>query len=416
MNFVTNPTLDQEDVHINGGFDSQSISTSHGDQNDSIHNKEDPPKYFLITLVGAKELILKGPINILLVSLPISILCWIFSGPQYVTFIFGILALAPLAERLGFVTEQLALYTNPTIGGLLNATFGNATELIISIAALINGYYRLIQLSLLGSILSNLLLVMGMSFFFGGLKYPTQKFGKLAGQLNSSMLMMSTMSLMFPAVLDLANQDNPTSELDFSRFVSLILLVMYGANIYFQLNNAHVVESLTSGEQTVEEEEEEEKIIGMNESIFWLVVITFAISILSSAVVATIENATNQAKISKVFVSTIVLPIVGNAAEHASAIMFARKNKLDVSIGIAIGSSTQIALFVIPLLVLLGWATNRPMSLYFHAYSTCTILLATILITFAIQGGRSNWLVGLLLIGAYLIVSAGFWVHIDEQL
>jgi Ca2+:H+ antiporter len=165
-----------------------------------------------------------------------------------------------------------------------------------------------------------------------------------------------------------------------------------------------------------DEEEEEEDILGFRYSIFWLVVITIVISFLSDALVETIQVAAKQCKVPGVFLSTIVIPIVGNAAEHAGSIMFAMKNKLDLSLGVAVGSSTQVALMIVPLLVLLGWCMNKDMTLDFSAFEAITLFLSVIIVTFAISHGRSNWLVGALLIGAYLIISIGFWVHDDEKL
>ena len=152
-----------------------------------------------------------------------------------VTFAFSLLAIAPLAERLGFCTEQLALHTNSSIGGLLNATFGNATEVIVGITALSKGLYRVVQLSLLGSVLSNLLLVLGCAFFFGGLKFQTQSFGKITSQISAAILMLATMCLVFPAVLAQTNIATKVAEINFSRGVSVILLLTYGVFIYFQV-------------------------------------------------------------------------------------------------------------------------------------------------------------------------------------
>jgi Ca2+:H+ antiporter len=182
-----------------------------------------------------KTMAVTGPLNILLLLTPIAIISYYAEWPSTITFIFSLLALAPLAERLGFVTEQLALHTNETIGGLLNATFGNATELIVAITALKRGLYKLVQLSLLGSILSNMLLVLGCAFFFGGYKHKIQYFGTISSQMNASLLMLATMGILFPTILSNTNEESTLGELGFSRATSLILFLLYFAFLYFQV-------------------------------------------------------------------------------------------------------------------------------------------------------------------------------------
>lgn len=187
-------------------------------------------------LSGAKEVLLLGPLNLLLLCLPLSLVSDWIGWSELATFSLALLALAPVAERLGFVTEQLAIHTNETIGGLLNATFGNATELIVAITALNKGLFRLVQLSLLGSILSNLLLVLGCSFFFGGMWHKTQYFGKISSQVNSTLLMVGTAGVLLPTVLTLSKQETRVGELVFSRWASLLLFISYFAFLYFQVS------------------------------------------------------------------------------------------------------------------------------------------------------------------------------------
>ena len=360
--------------------------------------------------LGCKAMLFTGPLNILLFTVPFAFISYVSKWPDPVTFSLSLLAIAPFAERLGFVTEQLALHTNQTIGGLLNATFGNATELIVSLAALSKGLFRVVQLSLLGSILSNLLLVLGSAFFFGGLKHKTQRFGKISSQINSTLLMLSCMGLMFPTLLSNSSEETILNEVEFSRAISVILLLLYFAYLYFQLKthrtayeeddsaappkqkskgvsvksanskeseeeeevvrfrgNDKVGGGLSSGkadeksqakdteaaekqliprtdssdpEEEEEEEEEEEDILGFNYSIVWLAIITVFIAFLSEALVDSIQSTAK--KISGFFLAAIVLPIVGNAAEHASAVIFAMRGKLDLALGVAVGSSTQV--------------------------------------------------------------------------
>jgi Ca2+:H+ antiporter len=200
-----------------------------------LNDTHDMPKNKYVFSVGAREMIVGGPLNILLPCGIVGMISYYCNWNEGVTFAFSLLAIAPLAERLGFCTEQLALHTNDSIGGLLNATFGNATEVIVGITALTRGLYRVVQLSLLGSVLSNLLLVLGCAFFFGGLKFKTQSFGKISSQMSSSLLVLGTMSLIFPAILTYSGKESHTDELDFSRGVSLFMLITYGVFIYFQV-------------------------------------------------------------------------------------------------------------------------------------------------------------------------------------
>lgn len=178
-----------------------------------------------------------GPLNILLLCSPVSIIAYCADWPSSIIFIFSLLAMAPLAERLGFVTEQIALHTNDTIGGLINATFGNATELIVAITALKRGMYRLVQLSLLGSILSNMLLVLGLSFLFGGYYHKTQKFGTISSQMNSTLLMLATMGIILPTILSDTNEETKLGELGYSRATSVLLFCLYFGFLYFQVRS-----------------------------------------------------------------------------------------------------------------------------------------------------------------------------------
>jgi Ca2+:H+ antiporter len=198
--------------------------------------REEPETIQYSFIEGSKAVLLQGPLNILLVCIPLCLISNFLGWSEGITFTFALLALAPIAERLGFVTEQLAIHTNETIGGLLNATFGNATELIVAIAALNKGLFRLVQLSLLGSILSNMLLVLGMAFFCGGLRHRVQTFNKISSQVNSTLLMLSTAGVMLPTVLTLSGEESRMGELGFSRYASILLFVSYFAFLYFQVN------------------------------------------------------------------------------------------------------------------------------------------------------------------------------------
>ncbi|KAI9084464.1 hypothetical protein K1719_033452 [Acacia pycnantha] len=365
--------------------------------------------------------LIKAKINMLLPFGPLAILIHYLTGKHGWVFFFTLLGIAPLAERLGFATEQLAFFTGPTVGGLLNATFGNATEMIISIYALKNGMIRVVQQSLLGSILSNMLLVLGCAFFTGGIVHSekVQVFNKASAVVNSGLLLMAVMGIMFPAVLHFTHSEVHfgKSELSLSRFSSCIMLIAYASYLFFQLrsdqNNYSSLEE--GGDSNENSDEEEECELTKWEAIGWLAILTAWVSILSGYLVDAIQGASESWNMPVAFISVILLPIVGNAAEHASAIMFAMKDKLDITLGVAIGSSTQISMFVIPFCVVVGWCMGKPMDLNFQLFETATLFITVLVVAFMLQDGTSNYFKGLMLILCYLIVAASFFVHVDPK-
>ncbi|ONL98742.1 vacuolar cation/proton exchanger 2 isoform X1 [Zea mays] len=371
-------------------------------------------------LTSARFVIFQAKINVLLPFGPLAIVLHYLSGThQGWVFLFSLIGITPLAERLGYATEQLACYTGPTVGGLLNATFGNATEMIISIYALKNGMIRVVQQSLLGSILSNMLLVLGCAFFAGGLVHSDrdQVFNKASAVVNSGLLLMAVLGLMFPAVLHFTHSEAQygKSEVALSRFSSCIMLVAYASYLFFQLKSHRSMYSPIGDEEEATEEDEDEKEITQWEAICWLFMLTIWISILSGYLVDAIQGASESLNLPVAFISVILLPIVGNAAEHASAIMFAMKNKLDITLGVAIGSSTQISMFVIPFCVVIGWMMGREMDLNFQLFETATLFITVLVVAFMLQEGTSNYFKGLMLILCYLIVAASFFVHVDPD-
>ncbi|XP_060206061.1 vacuolar cation/proton exchanger 2-like [Lycium barbarum] len=364
--------------------------------------------------------IIKAKINVLLPFGPLAILLHYVTGKHAWVFFFSLLGITPLAERLGYATEQLAFYTGPTVGGLLNATFGNATEMIISLYALNNGMMRVVKQSLLGSILSNMLLVLGCAFFSGGIIHhqKVQVFNKATAIVNSGLLLMAVMGLLFPAVLHFTHTELHfgKSELALSRFSSCIMLIAYASYLFFQLKSQpDLYSSVSEEENNLEDLEEEAPEITQWEAIAWLAVLTIWISVLSGYLVDAIEGASDSLSMPMSFISVILLPIVGNAAEHASAIMFAMKDKLDITLGVAIGSSTQISMFVIPFCVVVGWFMGKPMDLNFQLFETATLFITVLVVAFMLQEGTSNYFKGLMLILCYLIVAASFFVHVDPS-
>ncbi|KAJ6727669.1 VACUOLAR CALCIUM ION TRANSPORTER [Salix koriyanagi] len=340
-----------------------------------------------------KTVVFSNKLNVLIPFGPLTILVHILTGHNGLVFLLSLLGIIPLAERLGYATEQLAMYTGPTVGGLLNATFGNATELIIAIYALRNGMIRVVQLSLLGSILSNMLLVLGCAFFCGGLVFyrKEQVFNKASATVNSGLLLMAVMGLLFPAVLHFTHTELKSR-----------------TDPYIPLSE----DESQHGEN--EDDNDEIPEIGKWESVIWLLIMTAWISILSEYLVNAIEGTSRAWNIPISFIGVILLPIVGNAAEHAGAIMFAMKDKLDISLGVAIGSSTQISMFGIPFCVVVGWIMGKPMDLNFQLFETATLFITVIVVAFFLQEGSSNYFKGLMLILCYIIVAASFFVHEDR--
>ncbi|KAF3326510.1 vacuolar cation/proton exchanger 2-like protein [Carex littledalei] len=373
-------------------------------------------------LMSIYVVLIKAKINVLLPFGPLAVILHYTTGKHGWVFFFSLIGIIPMAERLGYVTEQLASYTGPTVGGLLNATFGNATEMIISIYALKIGMIRVVQQSLLGSILSNMLLVLGCAFFAGGLSHPhkDQVFNKASAVVNSGLLLMAVMGLLFPAVLHFTHSEvhYGKSEVTLSRFSSCIMLFAYASYLFFQLKSHrslyNPIDSDVGGLGAEEEEQEEEAPeITQWEAVGWLFVLTIWISILSGYLVDAIQGASESVNMPIAFISVILLPIVGNAAEHASAIMFAMKDKLDITLGVAIGSSTQISMFVIPFCVVIGWMMGKQMDLNFQLFETATLFITVLVVAFMLQEGTANYFKGLMLILCYLIVAASFFVHVD---
>ncbi|KAK0391223.1 hypothetical protein NLU13_0724 [Sarocladium strictum] len=412
--------------------------------------------------------ILNSWINLLLVAAPVGIaLNYVSSVSRIVVFVVNFIAIIPLAAMLSFATEEIALRTGETLGGLLNATFGNAVELIVAIIALIDNKFRIVQTSLIGSILSNLLLVMGFCFFFGGLRREEQFFNKTVAQTSASLLALAAASVIVPTVFDEA-ANTPTKDVaKLSRGTSVILLLVYAAYLFFQLKTHSSVfseesqkvpakpwrrDSLGPGairgglampgafigtampDQTEnerlskmlmsppahgigeeEEDDEEEPQLHFVVAFLTLGISTAIIALCAEYMVNSIDAVTQQGGLSEEFVGLILLPIVGNAAEHATAVTVAIKDKMDLAIGVAVGSSMQVALFLIPLLVVIGWGMGKDeMNLSFDLFQVAVMFVAVLLVNYLIGDGKSHWLEGFLLICLYsIIATCAFWYPDD---
>jgi Ca2+:H+ antiporter len=323
-------------------------------------------------------------------------------------FIVSMLAIMPLAFLMGKATEEIALRTSQSIGGLLNATFGNAVEMIIAGLAIYSAYQnpelsetmiQIVQASLIGSILGNLLLVMGLSFVWGGIHYSKQKFSSEASQVNGSLLLLALVSMVIPEMY--SSSTSGTAILDLSHYTALLLLLVYFMQLLFQLKTHSEIYAAEAHHDEVSE-------MSYRDSIVLLVGSTIFVAFMAEILVGSISHAAEEYHIPTLFIGVILLPFFGNAAEHFTAVIVAGKDKMDLSVGIAIGSSIQIALFVTPLVVLMGWVLGVPMTLQFGSFETLVTFLAVLIANFIIQDGESNWLEGVMLLITYGIIAIAF--------
>ncbi|CAK7211836.1 hypothetical protein SCUCBS95973_001259 [Sporothrix curviconia] len=401
---------------------------------------------------------LNSYINLLLVAAPVGIALHFTSVDPIAIFVVNFIAIIPLAAMLSSATEEIALRTGETLGGLLNATFGNAVELIVAVMALIKNEVVIVQTSLIGSILSNLLLVMGMCFFFGGLRRQEQFFNTTVAQTAASLLAMAVAGVIVPTVFDAASITSTKDVAMLSRGTAIILLVVYAAYLFFQLKTHQAVFSeeskkvpakpfkhqmqkgavksamarsgnvakMTGIHESSEERQRQSELIqngpedeedeGEEPQLHFFVALgvlagsTVVIAFCAEFLVDSIDYVTTQGHISKEFLGLILLPIVGNAAEHATAVTVAVKDKMDLAIGVAVGSSMQVALFLIPLLVVIGWGMGLDdMSLSFDIFQVAVLFVSVLLVNYLIGDGKSHWLEGMLLMCLYCIIAVCSW-------
>ncbi|KAI8866469.1 calcium/proton exchanger [Ramicandelaber brevisporus] len=387
------------------------------------------PAFKIPLIPSIKATVFMSYVNVMLVFIPLGFASHYAHWGDVPTFIINFLAIIPLAKLLGFATEELALSLGEALGGLLNATFGNAVELIMAIIALSEGEITIVQTSLLGSILSNILLVAGFSFLLGGLfnvnkkrNFGIQTFDKTEAQTSAALMVLAILSMMVPSAIhtirptgDAAKIKEETDTLNkdvrnMSRGVSLVLIVVYVLFIYFQIfaskpgePTGHNVEA-----EGHEEEEEEEPSINFYFAIALLVIATALTALCAEYLIGSLNGLSTAWNLNKKFVGLILLPLVGNAAEHLTAITCAIKDKMGIVIGVAIGSSIQIALFVTPLSVIIGWAMGKPMTLDFGYPETIIMLISVLVLNFIILDGESHWLEGTMLLAAYVIIGISF--------
>jgi Ca2+:H+ antiporter len=348
------------------------------------------------------KLRIRPSLDWLLVLVPVSLIADFVLHNELLTFVTAAGAIIPLAGLIGRSTEQLAMHAGPRLGGLLNATFGNVAELIIAFFLILDDELEVVKASLTGSILGNLLLVLGLSFLLGGLRHSEQHFNSQAAGVHATSLALAVAGLLMPAmfVITTGTHDEVQREV-VSGVVAAVLMGLYVLALIFTLvTHEHLFRT---------PEEDEEPSWSKRRAIGMLVVATGLVALESELLVSSLDPALESLGLSKFFVGLIVVPIIGNAAEHSSAVLFALRNKIEISLEIAIGSSTQVALFVAPALVFVSLAVGHPMDFVFSAFEIAAVGVSTILIQFVVNDGRSNWLEGAQLVGAYAIMAISFF-------
>jgi Ca2+:H+ antiporter len=413
------------------------------------------PTYFQ----SFKATVRYSPLNILLLFIPVTwALYWTHQSPT-LTFVFSCLSIIPLAALLGLGTEQIALRTSQSVGGLLNATLGNIVEMIIAGIALKKCELEFVQSSLLGGLLSNLLLVLGCAFIVGGFKFHEQAFQPMVAQLNSSLLILAVISLIIPVAFHLHLEDKlaPGTELDvllrLSRASAVLLILIYIAYLFFQFyshnhlfvdshqtqdsnrssksiltrtstkssSNPHALHaggddaSSIASISTTESLFHETMRLNLPSALALLVAVTVLAYVTAECLVHSLDGLVrDHPGISKEWITLIIIPVISNAAEHATAVIVASKGKFDLAMSVAVGSCIQIALFVIPLLVLVAWGMDKPLMLLFDPLETVLLFFSVLAVKFIIEDGKSHWMSGLALICVYILIALAFWFYPDS--
>lgn len=346
---------------------------------------------------------LSAPLVLMLIFVPAVIVAQLVEADPVIRFAASALGVIPLAGLIGEATEALADKTGPRLGGLLNATLGNAAELIIALAALREGLLSLVLASITGSILGNLLLVLGVALLLGGIKNGVQTFDRAHAGLDATLLILSVIALGIPSLFNFAIEPNFTSVEGLSIGASIAMLVMYSLAVL------HSLTSRVSEDDPLAREAHPPSGWSVRRALVVLAVAVAFIVVLSEILVASVEPVTDALGLSEFFIGIILVPIVGNVAEHLVAVQVAVKNKMDLSLSIAVGSSLQVALFVAPLLVLLSLVVGNPLALEFNSFELAAVAAASIIAAFVSLDGESNWLEGAMLLVVYAILALAFY-------
>ncbi len=356
--------------------------------------------------MSAKNLLL----FLLLLFVPLSFAAHFLHWGDLIIFITAGLAILPLAAWMGTATEEIAVVAGPSLGGLLNATFGNATELIIALIALKAGLVSVVKASITGSIIGNLLLVMGLSMLLGGLRHKEQKFQPVVARMNSAAMNLAVIAILVPTAVDHTSTGIGEQTLqNLSLAVAVVLIIVYALTLLFSMKTHSYLYDVG-----VADTEDLETSHGKPNIWLWtgvLLVCTLLVALESELLVESLEVATSELGLTALFTGVILVPIIGNAAEHATAVTVALKNKMDLSLSVAVGSSMQIALFVAPVLVIAGCFFGQPMDLDFNPFELVAVAVSVLIANTISSDGESNWLEGTLLLATYAVLGFAFYFH-----
>lgn len=360
----------------------------------------------------------KVKLNVLLLAIPITLYAAYIKHDPVMTFLASMVAIMPLAFLMGQATEQIALRTSESVGGLLNATFGNAAEMIIAgmaIFAAAEAYgnndmaagddmVQIVQASLIGSILGNLLLVMGLAFVWGGIHHKVQSFSPTAVGANGSLLLLAVITLTLPTAYGFLPDESQKADalIDLSHAAAIILIALYGLFLLFQLRTHQELFATDAAHG------HEDPAMSQREAIVLLVGSTIILGWMAEILVHSVAEGGESLGLEPLFIGVILLPFFGNAAEHFTAVTVAKRDKMDLSFSIAVGSSTQIAVFVAPLMILLAWLVDVPLTFEFGLFETIAVFLSVLIANSIASDGQSNWLEGAMLLGTYAIMAISF--------
>lgn len=345
----------------------------------------------------------------LLAMVPLSIAADRLHWGDGVVFVTAGLAIVPLAIWLSTATEELSVSLGPTIGALLNALFGNATELIIALVALKAGLVDIVKASITGTVMANLLLALGMSMFLGGLGRQEQTFKPVVARVNGSAMTLAVLAFLIPSVAVLSGEGTVSSTQGFSSFVAWVLLLVYGLTLLFSLRTHKGLYAVAAADVAAHEDSAG---LPAPRSSVWILVLVGATAVLayeSEIFVGVVETVTEGLGLSALFTGVVLLPLLGGTAEYLTAVSMARKNQMDLSVAVALGSTLLVALLVVPVLVLIGPLLGHPLDLSFDLYELVAVITAVLVSNLVSLDGRSDWLEGVLLLAAYLILAAGFY-------
>jgi Ca2+:H+ antiporter len=344
-------------------------------------------------------------LDLLLIFVPVTLGLALVQPNHLSVFVSAALAIIPLAGLLGRATEHLTAHVGAGVGGLLNASLGNAAELIIALVALREGLHDVVKASLTGSIIGNILLVLGASMIAGGLKYERQTFNQTAAGTGSSLLLLSAVGLIIPALFHLTASDRGVAvERELSLEISVVLFAIYVMSLVFSLRtHRHVYTGDEHGTS------QDEKPWSRGRAIVALAIATVLVAIMSELLVGALDHAAATLGLTQIFVGVILVALVGNAAEHSTAVMVAMKNKMDLALSIAVGSSLQIALLVAPILVFASYLFGKPLDLIFTPFEVAAVTISVLIVGFVSGDGESHWMEGVMLVGVYVMLAIAFY-------